>query len=241
MERVRVIGAGLAGAEAAYQIAEAGVPVTLCEMKPKAYTPAHHYPGFAELVCSNSLRSAQLTNAVGLLKEELRRLGSLIIRAADETAVPAGSALAVDRFRFSDTVTAAIRSHPLIETEEGEVVSLPDDGVTVVATGPLTSDALAEEIRQRLGERYLSFFDAAAPIVDAATIDREKVYFASRYGKGEAAYLNCPMDRAAYDAFYEALITAEEAELKDFDRAQQWDPTLFEGCLGVEFISRRGD
>ena len=240
MEPIRVIGAGLAGCEAAWQIAQRGIPVILHEMKPQKYTPAHHYGGFAELVCSNSLRSLQLNNAVGLLKEELRRLGSLIMEAADATAVPAGAALAVDRYRFSDYITEKIASHPLITVVEGEVTELPADGITVVASGPLTSDALASHMRERLGEGYLSFFDAAAPIVDAATIDMEKAYFASRYGKGEASYINCPMEKDDYDRFYEALITAEEATLKDFDRESQRELTVFEGCMPVEVMARRG-
>ncbi len=240
MEPIRVIGAGLAGCEAAWQIAQAGIPVILHEMKPQKYTPAHHYGGFAELVCSNSLRSLQLNNAIGLLKEELRRLGSLILEAADATSVPAGAALAVDRYRFSDYITEKIASHPLITVEEGEVTALPDEGITVVASGPLTSDALASHIRERLGEGYLSFFDAAAPIVDASTIDMEKAYFASRYGKGEASYINCPMEKDDYDRFYEALITAEEAPLKDFDRELQKELTVFEGCMPVEVMARRG-
>ncbi len=240
MEPIRIIGAGLAGCEAAWQIASAGIPVILHEMKPQKYTPAHHYGGFAELVCSNSLRSLQLNNAIGLLKEELRCLGSLIMEAADATSVPAGAALAVDRYRFSDYITEKIASHPLITVEEGEVTKLPTEGITVVASGPLTSDALAADIRERLGEGYLSFFDAAAPIVDASTIDMEKAYFASRYGKGEASYINCPMEKDDYDRFYEALITAEEAPLKDFDRELQKELTVFEGCMPVEVMARRG-
>jgi len=240
MEPIRVIGAGLAGSEAAFQIARAGIPVILHEMKPQKYSPAHHYGGFAELVCSNSLRSLQLNNAIGLLKEELRRLGSLVMEAADATAVPAGAALAVDRYRFSDYITDKLRSHPLITVEEGEITALPTDGITVVASGPLTSDALASHIRETLGEGYLSFFDAAAPIVDAASIDMDKAYFASRYGKGEASYINCPMEKDDYDRFYEALITAEEASLKDFDRESQKELTVFEGCMPVEVMARRG-
>ncbi len=240
MEPIRVIGAGLAGSEAAFQIARAGIPVILHEMKPQKYSPAHHYGGFAELVCSNSLRSLQLNNAIGLLKEELRRLGSLVMEAADATAVPAGAALAVDRYRFSDYITDKLRSHPLITVEEGEIMALPTDGITVVASGPLTSDALASHIRETLGEGYLSFFDAAAPIVDAASIDMDKAYFASRYGKGEASYINCPMEKDDYDRFYEALITAEEASLKDFDRESQKELTVFEGCMPVEVMARRG-
>ncbi|MBE6636368.1 MAG: methylenetetrahydrofolate--tRNA-(uracil(54)-C(5))-methyltransferase (FADH(2)-oxidizing) TrmFO [Ruminococcaceae bacterium] len=237
---IHVIGAGLAGSEAAWQAAKAGCRVRLYEMKPQKFSPAHHYRGFAELVCSNSLRSAQLSNAVGLLKEELRLLGSLILEAADATAVPAGAALAVDRYRFSDYITEKLSSHPNIEIVTGEVTALPTDGVVIVASGPLTSDALASHLAARVGEDYLSFFDAAAPIVDAATIDMEKAYYASRYGKGEASYINCPMEKDDYDRFYEALITAEEAELKDFDRESQRAPTVFEGCMPVEVMARRG-
>ncbi len=237
---IHVIGAGLAGAEAAYQAAKAGCQVILHEMKPQKYSPAHHYEGMAELVCSNSLRSLQLTNAVGLLKEELRILGSLIMEAADATAVPAGAALAVDRYRFSDYVSERIRSMPNITVVEGEVTELPTDGITVVASGPLTSDALASHLGELLGESYLSFFDAAAPIVDASSIDMSKAYFASRYGKGDPCYINCPMEKEEYDAFYEALITAEEAPLKDFDRESQRDITVFEGCMPVEVMAKRG-
>ena len=237
---IHVIGAGLAGSEAAYQAAKMGCQVVLHEMKPKKYSPAHHYEGMAELVCSNSLRSLQLSNAVGLLKEELRILGSLIMEAADATAVPAGAALAVDRYKFSDYVTEKIRSMPNITVVDGEVTELPTDGITVVASGPLTSDALAKHLGELLGESYLSFFDAAAPIVDASTIDMSKAYYASRYGKGDPCYINCPMEKDEYDAFYEALITAEEAALKDFDRESQKDITVFEGCMPVEVMAKRG-
>ncbi len=237
---IHVIGAGLAGSEAAYQAAKMGCQVILHEMKPQKYSPAHHYEGMAELVCSNSLRSLQLTNAVGLLKEELRILGSLIMEAADATAVPAGAALAVDRYKFSDYVTEKIRSMPNITVVDGEVTELPKDGITVVASGPLTSDALAKHLGELLGESYLSFFDAAAPIVDALTIDMSKAYFASRYGKGDPCYINCPMEKDEYDAFYEALITAEEAPLKEFDRESQKELTVFEGCMPVEVMAKRG-
>ncbi|MBE6582736.1 MAG: methylenetetrahydrofolate--tRNA-(uracil(54)-C(5))-methyltransferase (FADH(2)-oxidizing) TrmFO [Ruminococcaceae bacterium] len=237
---IHVIGAGLAGSEAAYQAAKMGCEVILHEMKPQKYSPAHHYEGMAELVCSNSLRSLQLTNAVGLLKEELRILGSLIMEAADATAVPAGAALAVDRYKFSDYVTEKIRSMPNITVASGEVTELPTDGITVVASGPLTSDALAKHLSELLGESYLSFFDAAAPIVDASTIDMSKAYFASRYGKGDPCYINCPMEKDEYDAFYEALISAEEAPLKEFDRESQKDITVFEGCMPVEVMAKRG-
>lgn len=238
-EIINIIGAGLAGSEAAWQASKAGVKVRLYEMKPQKYTPAHHYSGFAELVCSNSLRSLQLSNAVGLLKEELRRLDSLIMEAADNTAVPAGAALAVDRYKFSDYITKKLRCDPNIEIVEGEITEIPD-GVTVIATGPLTSDALAESIRAKLGEGYLSFFDAAAPIVDASTIDMSKAYYASRYGKGEASYINCPMEKDEYDRFYEALVNAEEATLKDFDKQLQSELKVFEGCMPVEVMAKRG-
>lgn len=235
-EYINVIGAGLAGSEAAWQAARLGVPVRLYEMKPGKRTPAHSYSGFAELVCSNSLRSLQLSNAIGLLKEELRRLGSLIMESADANTVPAGAALAVDRYAFSDYITDKIKSHPLIEVIPCEVTEIPD-GITVVASGPLTSDALAETIHGMLGEGYLSFFDAAAPIVDFASVDMTKAYFASRYGKGEASYINCPMEKDEYDRFYDALVTAEEAHIKDFDKKEL---KVFEGCMPVEVMAKRG-
>ena len=235
-EYINVIGAGLAGSEAAWQAARLGVPVRLYEMKPEKRTPAHSYSGFAELVCSNSLRSLQLSNAIGLLKEELRRLGALIMEAADANTVPAGAALAVDRYAFSDYITDKIKSHPLIEVIPCEVTEIPD-GITVVASGPLTSDALAETIHGMLGEGYLSFFDAAAPIVDFASVDMTKAYFASRYGKGEASYINCPMEKDEYDRFYDALVTAEEAHIKDFDKKEL---KVFEGCMPVEVMAKRG-
>ena len=218
MAKIRIIGAGLAGCEAAWQAAERGVEVTLCEMKPKKFTPAHHSENFAELVCSNSLRSGELSNAVGLLKEEMRRLRSLIIEAADATAVPAGSALAVDRTGFSAYITDKIRRHPNITVVETEVCELPEDGVTIVASGPLTSDALSAAIDRRIGGKKLHFFDAAAPIVDFSSINMDIAFFASRYGKGEASYINCPMTKEQYDVFYDALIHAKEAELKEFDK-----------------------
>ena len=240
MAKIRIIGAGLAGCEAAWQAAERGVEVTLCEMKPKKFTPAHHSENFAELVCSNSLRSGELSNAVGLLKEEMRRLGSLIIEAADATAVPAGSALAVDRTGFSAYITDKIRNHPHITVIETEVCELPTDGVTVVASGPLTSDALSEAIDRRIGGKKLHFFDAAAPIVDFSSINMDIAFFASRYGKGEASYINCPMTKEQYDVFYDALIHAKEAELKEFDKESQRDLKVFEGCMPVEVMARRG-
>ena len=237
---VRVLGAGLAGCEAAYQIASRGIPVRLVEMKPHQKTPAHHADGFAELCCSNSLRSDALSNAVGLLKEEMRRCGSLIMETADATRVPAGSALAVDRTAFSDTVTARIRNHPLIEVEEREAVEIDPDEITVVATGPLTSPAMAERIAAITGKSGLYFFDAVAPIVDFSSINMDVAFFASRYDKGDADYINCPMTREQYDVFYRALIEAKEAELKEFDRAEQGAPKVFEGCMPVEVMARRG-
>ncbi|MBQ9773171.1 MAG: methylenetetrahydrofolate--tRNA-(uracil(54)-C(5))-methyltransferase (FADH(2)-oxidizing) TrmFO [Clostridia bacterium] len=237
---VHIFGAGLAGCEAAWQAAKRGVKVRLSEMKPHKYTPAHHTDGFAELVCSNSLRSDSLSNAVGLLKEEMRRLDSLIMRAADATRVPAGSALAVDRALFSAYITNAIKEHPLIEVVEEEVDHVEDGTVTVIATGPLTSDAMAHYITDTLGCGNLHFFDAAAPIVDASTINMDVAFFASRYDKGDADYINCPMTREQYDAFYEALISAEEAPLKAFDRESQKSLRVFEGCMPVEVMARRG-
>ena len=237
---INVLGAGLAGCEAAWQAARLGVKVKLYEMKPKKLTPAHKSEGFAELVCSNSLRSDSVTNAVGLLKEEMRHLSSLILEAADATRVPAGSALAVDRVKFSDYVTEKIRSNPNIEVIEEEVSSLPEGEITVIATGPLTSDPMAEYIRNELGCAGLHFFDAAAPIVDAESINTDVAFFASRYDKGDADYLNCPMTREQYDAFYDALVSAREAELHDFDKASQKDLKVFEGCMPVEIMAKRG-
>ncbi len=237
---IAVYGAGLAGCEAAWQAANRGVYVKIYEMKPEKYTPAHHSEKFGELVCSNSLRSDALSNAVGLLKEELRRSGSLMMEAADATRVPAGSALAVDRERFSGYLTEKIRNHPLIEVVEREVDSVEKDLVTVIATGPLTSDKMSVYIREALGCEGLHFFDAAAPIVDAETINTEIAFFASRYDKGDADYINCPMTEEQYNAFWQALITAEEAELKNFDREEQKKIKVFEGCMPVEVMARRG-
>lgn len=241
--RIRVIGAGLAGCEAAFQAASLGVRVDLYEMKPVKHTPAHRTDGFAELVCSNSLRSNQIFNAVGLLKEELTRLDSLIMRAALATQVPAGSALAVDRVKFSDFITGQIKSHPLITVHEGEEITQIDtDAITVVATGPLTSEGLAAHISDLIGGRKMYFYDAAAPIVDAASVDRNIAYFASRYGKGDGDdYLNCPMTKEQYDAFYDALIHAEEAVLHSFDTpAEEEKLKVFEGCMPVEVMAKRG-
>ena len=233
-EYVNVIGAGLAGCEAAYQIAKRGVKVRLYEMKPEKKSPAHKSDMFAELVCSNSLRSHQIFNAVGLLKEEMRRLDSLIMRAADATSVPAGASLAVDRDKFSRYITNEIKNNENIEVISQEITEIPD-GVTVVATGPLTSDALSEKIKALAGEG-LHFFDAAAPIVSAESIDRDITFEQSRYDKGEAAYINCPMTREEYEAFYNALTTADTAELHGFEK----EPNVFEGCMPVEVMAKRG-
>ena len=234
MEQATVIGAGLAGCEAAWQLARRGVPTTLIEMKPDKYTPAHHHAGFAELVCSNSLRSDQLTNAVGLLKEEMRQLGSLVMRAADATRVPAGGALAVDREAFSQYITDAVSGHPLIAVEHAEVTQLPARNA-VIATGPLTSDALAAQIAALPGLQTLNFFDAAAPIVSGESLDTSKVFRQSRYGRGDD-YLNCPMSREEYEAFYQALLTAEKADVHGFDGTQ-----VFEGCMPIEVMAARGE
>ena len=240
MSHINIYGAGLAGCEAAWQAAQRGVKVRLFEMKPHKMTPAHHSDGFAELVCSNSLRSDCISNAVGLLKEEMRRFDSLIMQAADATRVPAGSALAVDRTKFSQYITDRIRNHPNIEVVEEEVSSLEEGTVTVIATGPLTSDAMAEFIKNDLGCGNLHFFDAAAPIVDASTINMDVAFFASRYDKGDADYINCPMNKEQYDAFWQALTTAEEAELKEFDKESQKNVKVFEGCMPVEVMAKRG-
>ncbi len=239
--QIRIIGAGLAGCEAAWQAAKLGVKVSLYEMKPHKFTPAHSSRGFAELVCSNSLRSNQLNNAVGLLKEELRRMGSLIMEAAYKTEVPAGSALAVNREEFSKYITDKIKSHPLITVIEGEVTDIDPNVITVVATGPLTSEALSVKIEKIVKNGQLHFFDAAAPIVDFSSVNTDKAFFASRYGKGNPDdYLNCPMTKEEYDAFYNALINAESAPLKAFDRESQEELTVFEGCMPVEVMAKRG-
>ncbi len=233
---VTVIGAGLAGSEAAWQLAQRGVHVTLCEMKPEKKTPAHETEYFAELCCSNSLRSDQLENAVGLLKEELRRLGSLIIRCADATRVPAGGALAVDRHGFARMVTEELRNHPNVTVVEGEITEIPE-GEVIIASGPLTSDALAEKLQELFGEAAtLNFFDAAAPLVSFESVDMDSAYFASRYDKGTPDYINCPMTEEEYKAFWSALIAAEEAEVHGFE-----DKQVFEGCMPVEVMARRGE
>lgn len=232
--KVNVIGAGLAGSEAAWQIAEQGIPVKLFEMRPVKQTPAHHTDKFAELVCSNSLRSNALTNAVGVLKEEMRQLNSVIIRSADDCAVPAGGALAVDRHEFASLVTERVRNHPLVEVTNEEVTEIPL-GPTIIATGPLTSEKLSQHLRQLTGEEYLYFYDAAAPIIETDSIDRDKVYLKSRYDKGEAAYLNCPMTEDEFNRFYDALVTAETVPLKEFEKE-----IFFEGCMPIEVLARRG-
>ncbi|HEY7055633.1 MAG TPA: methylenetetrahydrofolate--tRNA-(uracil(54)-C(5))-methyltransferase (FADH(2)-oxidizing) TrmFO, partial [Vicinamibacterales bacterium] len=256
MHKITIVGGGLAGSEAAWQAAARGVPVVLHEMRPVRPTAVHKTAGLAELVCSNSFRGDKLDNAVGLLKEEMRRLGSLVMRAADASRVPAGAALAVDRERFSAEVTAAIASHPLITVRREEVLEIPSDvdGPVIVATGPLTSDALSADIAAFVGADHLYFYDAVSPIVLAETIDRSKVYRASRWGRslrkgavpfsepaacgmddGEGDYLNCPFTREEYERFYQALVTAERAPLHDFDQ-----PKFFEGCLPIEVMASRG-
>ncbi|HEY8350794.1 MAG TPA: methylenetetrahydrofolate--tRNA-(uracil(54)-C(5))-methyltransferase (FADH(2)-oxidizing) TrmFO [Clostridiales bacterium] len=232
---INVIGAGLAGCEAAWQAAKRGVQVRLFEMKPKKYTPAHKMDFFAELVCSNSLRSDSLTNAVGLLKEEMRRLDSIIMKCADETRLPAGGALAVDREGFSKAVTKAVKDHPNVIVYSEEVTSLPEDGITVVATGPLTSDAFAEHIMKVTGRDSLYFYDAAAPIVTYESIDMTKAFRASRYGKGTDDYINCPMDREQYELFWNELVNAETVPIRDFEKM-----ILFSGCMPVESMAANG-
>ena len=235
MEKVTVIGAGLAGSEAAWQLAEMGVPVKLAEMRPAIGTPAHHTGYCAELVCSNSFRAAALTNAVGLLKEEMRRLGSVIMECADAHRVPAGGALAVDRNRYAAAVTEKIKSHPRITFVNEEIREIPEEGIVIIATGPLTDGALADSIESFCGGEGLHFYDAAAPIVMKESLDMDIVYRMSRYNKGEAAYLNCPMNEEEYNAFYEALRTAETAEVHGFEEGN-----VFEGCMPVEVMAQRG-
>lgn len=241
---VTVIGAGLAGCEAAWQLANAGIKVRLCEMKPAKYTPAHKYSGFAELVCSNSLKASRVNSAAGLLKEEMRRLGSLTVSCAVETAVPAGGALAVDRTLFSDLVTEKIHSHPNIEICSGEVTEIPEGNV-IIASGPLTSDALAESIKKISGG-YLSFYDAAAPIVTFESINMERAFFGARYGRGDDDYINCPFTKEEYLEFYNAIVSAESAPLHDFDAPQELHNkndsfTVYEGCMPIEVLAKRGE
>ncbi len=232
---INVIGAGLAGCEAAYQIAKRGIGVKLYEMKPQKYSPAHHSQNFAELVCSNSLRSDQLENAVGLLKEELRTMDSIILRAADATRVPAGGALAVDREGFSEYVTKAIKEIKNIEIIYGEQDRIPDENITIIATGPLTSEPMFKHIEKIIGDDYLHFFDAAAPIVAYDSINMDKAFKAARYGKGTDDYINCPMNREEYEIFYNAIINAELAEVKNFEKNM-----VFEGCMPIESMAQRG-
>ncbi|MPM78016.1 Methylenetetrahydrofolate--tRNA-(uracil-5-)-methyltransferase TrmFO [bioreactor metagenome] len=232
---VTVIGAGLAGSEAAFQIAEQGIHVDLYEMRPKKMTPAHHTSGFAELVCTNSLRANQVTNAAGLIKEEMRQLNSLIIKAADATALPAGGALAVDRDTFSAYVTKALEDHPNITIHLDELTELPE-GITVVATGPLTSEPLSQSIQNFIETEGLYFYDAAAPVLEKDSINMEKVYLKSRYDKGEAAYLNCPMTKEEFENFYRELIAAEVAPLKEFEEEK-----YFDGCMPFEVMASRGE
>ena len=236
METITVIGAGLAGSEAAWQLAEMGFPVRLFEMRPTETTPAHKTAYFAELVCSNSLRAAALTNAVGLLKEEMRMLASLIMREADRHSVPAGGALAVDRMGYAKAVTEAVSSHPNICVRTARIEEIPKEGIVIVATGPLTDGALAADIERLCGGEGLHFYDAAAPIVTAESLDMDVIYRASRYGKGEAAYLNCPMNEAEYKAFQKALAEAEAAEVHGFE-----DKKVFEACMPIEVMARRGE
>ena len=238
MKKIIIAGAGLAGSEAAWQAAERGVKVELYEMRPEHMTPAHKTGEFAELVCSNSLRGAGLENAVGVLKEEMRRLGSVVMEAADATKVPAGGALAVDRHGFSQRITEKVSNHPNVTVIHKELTEIPteDDAVTIVATGPLTAGALAEDIKKRVGQGYFYFYDAAAPIVTLESVDMTRAWRASRYDKGEAAYINCPMTKEEYTAFWNALVTAEKAPTHDFEKE-----IFFEGCMPVEVMASRGE
>ncbi|MFP7445086.1 FADH(2)-oxidizing methylenetetrahydrofolate--tRNA-(uracil(54)-C(5))-methyltransferase TrmFO [Bacillus infantis] len=231
---INVIGAGLAGSEAAWQIAKRGIKVNLYEMRPVKQTPAHHTDKFAELVCSNSLRANNLTNAVGVLKEEMRMLDSVIINSADACAVPAGGALAVDRHEFAGKVTEQVRNHPNVTVMNEEVTEIPE-GITVIATGPLTSESLSRQLKELTGEDHLYFYDAAAPIIEKDSINMEKAYLKSRYDKGEAAYINCPMTEEEFETFYNALISAETVPLKEFEKE-----IFFEGCMPIEVMANRG-
>lgn len=234
MTTVNIIGAGLAGSEAAYQLAKRDIKVKLYEMRPVKQTPAHHTDKFAELVCSNSLRGNALTNAVGVLKEEMRRLDSLIIKAADNASVPAGGALAVDRHEFSGYITDTLKNHPNIEVINEEITSVPE-GPTIIATGPLTTESLSKDIQRLTGQEHLYFYDAAAPIIEKDSIDMNKVYLKSRYDKGEAAYLNCPMTEDEFNRFYDAILEAEVVPLKEFEKE-----IYFEGCMPFEEMAKRG-
>ena len=233
---VKVIGAGLAGCEAALQLANRGILVELYEMKPKKFTPAHSYSGFAELVCSNSLKASRIGSAAGMLKEEMRLFDSVVMRCAEKSSVAAGGALAVDRKLFSDLITEEIKSHDNIKVIEEEITEIPD-GYVIIASGPLTTEGLSSSIADLCGEKYLSFFDAAAPIVSFDSIDMNKVFFAARYDRGDADYINCPFDKEQYEAFHEALVNAESAPLKEFDKR---DFKVYEGCMPVEVMAKRG-
>lgn len=233
---ITVLGGGLAGCEAAYAAARAGIKVKLVEMKPSKYTPAHKYSGLAELICSNSLKAMRIGSAAGMLKEEMRMLGSLILEAADKTAVGAGGALAVDREKFSDYITEKIKTHPLIELVEEEALDIPDGNV-IIATGPLTSEALSDKIKDFCSEEYLNFFDAVAPIVSFDSINMDKAFFAARYGRGDADYINCPFNKEEYERFHEALVNAETAPLSDFDKQIF---KVYEGCMPIEVMAKRG-
>ena len=234
-DSVKVIGAGLAGCEAALQLAERGITVELYEMKPKKFSPAHHSENFAELVCSNSLKAERIENACGLLKEEMRHFNSVMMQAADVSRVPAGGALAVDRDKFSEFITEKVKNHPNINIHNEEVTDINTDEYTIIATGPLTSDGMSEKIVELTGDDGLAFFDAAAPIVTEESIDKDKVFFAARYDRGTPDYINCPMTKEEYEAFYNELINAQTAELKDFENSK-----VFEGCMPVEVMAKRG-
>ena len=234
-QEVKIIGGGLAGCEAAYQIAKRGIKVKLYERKPKSYSPAHNNPNLAEIVCSNSFKSNLITNACGLLKEELRLLDSLLIKVADSTAVPAGQALAVDREEFAKEVTKQIKQHPNIEVIEEEINKIPDEGIVVIATGPLTSNNLAEEIAKLTGEDKLYFYDAAAPIVQKESINMDIAFWGDRYGKGDSSYINLPMNQEEYETFYKELVEAEVVNLHEFEKKE-----IFEGCMPIEIMAKRG-
>lgn len=237
MKKVIIVGAGMAGSEAAWQVAQRGIKVDLYEMRPEKSTPAHKTEKFAELVCSNSLRGAGLENAVGLLKEEMRQLNSIIMESADINRVPAGGALAVDREGFSQYITDKVKNHPNVTVINKEIETIPqeDDAITIIASGPLTSEVLAKSIGELTGQDYFYFYDAAAPLISKESIDMSKAYRASRYGKGTADYINCPMDKEEYEKFWQVLTTAELAQIKEFEKAK-----FFEGCMPVEEMARRG-
>lgn len=235
--KIKVIGAGLAGSEAAWTLANSGFEVEIFEMKPHKYTPAHSYKGFGELVCSNSLGAAREASASGLLKAEMRMFGSLTLQAAEKAAVPAGGSLAVDRQIFSDYITKKLLEHPNITVVDGEITEIPTDTPVIISSGPLTSPALAESIKTLCGSEYLSFFDAAAPIVEAASIDFEKVFYAARYDRGESDYINCPFNKEEYEKFHHELVNAQRVELKDFEKK---DFNVYEACMPVEVMGGRG-